>query len=147
MGVPELMGRAGIGQRDGKRSRVLLSARLKTKQGEIEARLRDLSRKGALVECDENLPLGEELVFVRGATVVQARVAWTGGNRIGLEFLKPIQEAEVLVHVKRIAAASSGKPATDKSFRRPRLSSGLSDYERKLAHVIGTSLGVKLIDD
>jgi PilZ domain len=147
MGAPELMGRAGIGQRDGKRSRVLLAAKLKTKHGEVEARLRDLSRKGALVECDDNLKLGEELVFVRGATVVPARIAWTGGNRIGLEFLKPIQEAEVLVHVKRIAAASTGKRPSDNRYRRPRLSSGLSDYERKLAHVIGTSLGVKLIDD
>ena len=51
-------------------------------------------------------------------------------------------QAEVLIHVSRAPA----RPAP-KSFRRPRFSEGLSDYERKLARVVGASLGVRLIDE
>ncbi len=82
---------------------MLLAAKLQTSFGEVDARLRDLSRKGALVECLQVPPVGSEVVFVRGATVVPARVAWAAGDRVGLEFDHMIDEQEVLVHI--------GKPA------------------------------------
>lgn len=148
MGAENLLGKAQIGQRNVKRSRVLLAARLQTSRGEIDARLRDLSRRGALIESDETLPIGEEVVFSRGDTMVRARVAWTGGNRIGLEFLQPIKEAEVLFHVSRPGASRTQiEPPSRRRFRRPSFSESLSDYERKLALVIGASLGVRLIDE
>ena len=66
------------GQRSAKRNRVLLAARLRTSAfGEVDGRLRDLSRKGALVETNEVFNVGDELVFIRGGTIVPARVAWT----------------------------------------------------------------------
>ena len=46
------------GKRTAKRARVLLAARLETARGEIDARLRDLSQKGALIECKEVPPWG-----------------------------------------------------------------------------------------
>ena len=144
MGAENPLGKAHIGQRNVRRARVLLAARLQTSRGEIEARLRDLSRKGALVECDDPLPVGEEVVFARGDTVAPARVAWVGGNRIGIEFLKPIRESEVLIHVAPIRAS---QPRPQPRYRRPRFSEGLSDYDRKLARLLGASLGVSLIDD
>lgn len=148
MGAENLLGKAQIGQRNVKRCRVLLAARLRTSRGEIDARLRDLSRLGALVESDEALPIGEELVFSRGETVVRARVAWAGGNRIGLEFLQPIKEAEVLGAVSRPGGPRARiEPPSRNRFRRPSFSESLSDYERKLALVIGSSLGVRLIDE
>ena len=77
--------------------------------GEIEARLRDLSQKGALVECMEVPPVGSEVMFVRGATRVPARVAWAGTDRIGLEFHHEIDEHEVLVQLGKQPAGQAGR--------------------------------------
>ena len=46
--------------------------------------LRDLSRKGALLECPQVPNVGSAVVFIRGETVVNARVAWAAGNRVGI---------------------------------------------------------------
>lgn len=137
------------GKRSAKRNRVLLSARLRTGFGEIDARLRDLSTKGALVECDERLEVGEEVVFSRGQTVVPARVAWTGGKRVGLEFLRTIDESEVLVQLGR----SVSNPADDRYRRapvaggRPALHGSLSEQERKLARLWGARVGITFSGD
>lgn len=144
----ENLSRADAGQRDAKRARVLLTAKLRTAHGTVDARLRDLSRKGALVECKQRLPVGEELVFARGDTIVPARVAWAGGNRIGIEFLEQIEESEVLVHIGRTGSARNGSGATSYGrCRRPPINQGLTDYERKLAQIVSRSLGVQLIDE
>lgn len=138
-----------VSQRSAKRNRVLLSAKLRTSLGEVEAKLRDLSQKGALVECDERLEVGEEVVFIRGATIVPARVAWTGGKRVGLEFLHMIDESELLVQLGR----GEGKPSEDR-FRRPSLNGGrpalhgsLSDHERRLAKLWGARVGITFSGD
>lgn len=142
MGV-ENFGGTSTGKRSAKRNRVLLAARLRTSFGEVDARLRDLSQKGALVETSEVLNVGEEVVFIRGATIVPARVAWTGGgNRIGLEFMRSIAESEVLVQLGR-----SNTGQTQQRFRRPALHEGLSDHERKLAQVWGVSVGINISGD
>jgi hypothetical protein len=142
MGVENFPGTTTSGQRSAKRNRVLLAARLMTSFGDVEARLRDLSRKGALVECNEPFAVGDELVFTRGATTVPARVAWTGGNRIGLEFLRMIDESEVLVQLGRGASNQS-----QQRFRRPALHEGLSEHERKLARMWGASVGITVTGD
>ena len=142
MGV-ENFGGVSAGKRSTKRNRVLLAARLRTSLGEMDARLRDLSQKGALVECNELLEVGDEVVFIRGSTIVPARVAWTGGgNRIGLEFLRSIAESEVLVQLGR-----SNTSQTQQRFRRPALHEGLSEHERKLAQVWGVSVGINISGD
>jgi hypothetical protein len=110
------------GKRNAKRARVLLAARLQTPFGEVDARLRDLSRKGALVECTTQPPVGSEVVFMRGSTVVPARVAWAGGGRVGLEFVYPIDEQEVLVQLRKGPNTGGGQ-----RFRRPGLNEDLSD--------------------
>ena len=48
MGVENFTAAPGSGTRRAKRARVLLAAKLQTPYGEIDARLRDLSQKGAL---------------------------------------------------------------------------------------------------
>src|SRR3546814_20344497 len=101
MGVETFGEVSRTSQRRAKRSRVLLSARLRTDAGEFDARLRDLSRKGALVECQGDLSVGDEIIFTRGQTVVPARVAWIGGNRLGIEFLQMIYESEVRVQISK----------------------------------------------
>jgi hypothetical protein len=82
-------------------------------------------------------------------------VAWTSGNRVGLEFAVPIEESEVLIHVNPAGAPAQPQnhiqameqARGNEPFRRPSFTDRLSDYDRKLARVIGASLGVGLIDE
>jgi hypothetical protein len=138
MGVENFQNAPAGSKRSAKRARVLLAAKLQTPFGEVDARLRDLSRKGALVECAQVPPVGTEVVFVRGSTVVPARVAWSGVNRVGLEFHYMIDEQEVLVHITRRAQP---KP---ESFRRPGLKEALSEDQRKVAQAWGIAVGINL---
>jgi hypothetical protein len=138
MGVENFQNAPAGSKRSAKRARVLLAAKLQTPFGEVDARLRDLSRKGALVECTQVPPVGTEVVFVRGSTVVPARVAWAGSDRIGLEFHYMIDEQEVLVHITRRAQP---KP---ESFRRPGLKETLSEDQRKVAQAWGMAVGINL---
>jgi len=121
-----------------KRARVLLAAKIRTPAGDVDVRLKDLSQKGALIELNDRLTSGDEVVFSRGATIVPARVAWTGGNRAGLEFLEMIDESEVLIHITR-----RPQDQVQQRFRRPRiLSEDISEQERKLAQVWAKSVGI-----
>lgn len=142
MGV-ESFQKASAGKRSAKRARVLLAAKLQTTFGEVEARLRDLSRKGALVECAQVPDVGSEVVFVRGETVVSARVAWAAGNRVGLEFDHMIDEHELLVHIGKPAKAPA-PPAYVQSYRRPGLGQSMSADERKVAQAWSVAVGLNL---
>ena len=139
MGV-ENFANAAAGKRSAKRALVLLAAKLETDSGEIEARLRDLSQKGALVECLQVPRVGSEVVFVRGATRVPARVAWAGVDRVGLEFAYMIDEHEVLVQLGK----RPPPPKAAASLRRP--VRGLSDDERKVAQAWSATVGLNLPD-
>lgn len=143
MGAENFVDAPNSGKRKSKRARVLLAIRLETATGEIEGRLRDLSRKGALVECMQVPPVGSELMFKRGKTAVPARVAWTGGNRVGLEFAHMIDESELLVQLGPSRAVRD-----QQGGRRPQLfGSALTEQEKKLAQVWGASVGISLPRD
>jgi hypothetical protein len=119
-------------KRSNKRSLVLLAAKVKMTGGETEVRLRNLSQKGALLEADRPPAVGTEMVFERGDTKVKARVAWVADHRFGIEFLVPIEESEVLVHVGRGKTSSTHEPPA--TFRRTGFrEQSLSMGERKLA--------------
>jgi hypothetical protein len=134
---------AGVGgKRSTRRARVLLAAKLQTPFGEVDCRLRDLSRKGALVECVKQPPIGSEVTFVRGSTIVPARVAWTAAGRVGLEFLYMIDEQEVLVQLKRKTG-----PQNYERFRRPGLNEDMSEEARKLARAWGVTVGLTVPND
>jgi PilZ domain len=120
--------------RQNKRSLVLLAAKIRTASGSDEVKLRNLSRKGALLEGLTPPAVGSELVFERGQTVAKARVAWQSDNRFGIEFLEPIEESEVLVHVGRGAKAPSSIPEPGRVFRRSGLRAApLKSGEQKIA--------------
>ncbi|WP_129791929.1 PilZ domain-containing protein [Sphingosinicella sp. CPCC 101087] len=138
MGADNFVNAEVGGKRAAKRARVLIAAKLKTPLGEVDVRLRDLSRKGALVECVQQPEVGSEVVFIRGSTQVPARVAWAAGGRIGLEFLFMIDEQEVLVQLKRRERSSGDR------YRRPGLNEVMSDQERKLAVAWGVTVGLNL---
>jgi hypothetical protein len=101
----------GPHKRRSKRSLVLLAAKVRQPAGLMDVRLRNLSQNGALLEAETTPPVGSELVFERGETIVKARVAWAANGRFGIEFLTPIEESEVLVHVGRPRAKpAAGEP-------------------------------------
>jgi hypothetical protein len=138
MGVEKFGGTTVGGKRSGKRARVLLSARIETDSGEIEARLRDLSQKGALLECKRVPVVGSEVVFARGATRVPARVAWAGSDRIGLEFHHEIDEHEVFV---QLGKKPEPKPA---DFLR---NIKLSPDDRRIAKAWGVTVGLTVSEN
>ena len=109
MGAENFVNVSQAGKRSAKRARVLLAVKIRTCGAEIDARLRDLSQKGALIECSSPLAVDEEVVFSRGSTVVPARVAWAGAGKVGLEFKRMIDESEVLVQLGR--GAQPARPA------------------------------------
>jgi hypothetical protein len=140
MGAEHFVDGPVAGKRQAKRARVLLAAKLQTADGEIDARLRDLSRKGALVECQTVPPVGTELIFNRGSTSIPARVAWTAPDRVGLEFAYMIDEQEVLVQLKR-TSGDQNQPR----FRRPRLfGESMSHHEKQIARLWGASVGIAI---
>ena len=140
MGVENIENLSQDGKRKARRARVLLAAKLNTPYGELDARLRDLSQKGALVECNNAPPVGTEVVFTRNATIVPARVAWTSGIKVGLEFLRQIDESEVLIQLGRPKADT-----TQQRFRRPRINGeDMTDQERQLARVWANSVGISV---
>ena len=144
MGAEGFLDAPTEGKRKARRARVLLAVKLGTEIGEIDARLRDLSRKGALVECMTVPPVGSEVLFTRGATNVPARVAWSSGNRIGLEFAYMIDESEVLVQLGRPAASPApASPYKPQRFRRARLfGEDMGEQERAVARAWGRSVGI-----
>lgn len=149
MGAENFLDVADTGKRRAKRARVLLAVKIRTEFGEIDGRLRDVSRKGALVECSGSCPdAGSEVLFSRGATTVPARVAWSGGMRIGLEFAYQIDETEMLVQLRTAAPSERAPEPVDYGqprFRRPRLfEADLDPQQRKLARAWGASVGIKL---
>jgi hypothetical protein len=139
MGVESFLDVSVAGKRQAKRNRVLLAAKLEVGGMPIDVRLRDLSQKGALIECPQVPPAGTEVVFHRGSITVPARIAWAGANRAGLEFAYMIDESEVLVQLRR-TTTDQNQPR----FRRPGLGEGLSEQEKKLAQLWGVSVGISV---
>ena len=137
MGVESWVDAPAAGKRQAKRNRVLLAARVSCGSMECEVRLRDLSRKGALVEGDSVPPPGAEVLFSRGSISVPARVAWSVANRAGLEFAYMIDEGDVLVQLRR----TSYDQKTPR-FRRPGLGEGMTDKDRRIAELWGVSVGI-----
>ncbi len=128
--------------RKGKRSSVLFKATILTSEQEVEARIRDLSKLGALIEMEDPPALGEQVRFVRGNTSIAARVAWVGGNRAGIEFDKPVDE-------RRLIAQQNGKSSAAQPILEPRgkhqrrgIHSSISKEELRLARLWASRMGL-----
>jgi hypothetical protein len=93
---------ASSGMRDARRERrfaVDLAATLRGDTEDLPVRLLDLSRGGAHAACSRPPPALSEVTLFRGALTVEARVAWAGCGRCGLEFARPIRATELLVQL------------------------------------------------
>jgi len=114
-----------------RRAQVFMSAALELSGTSLSVKLRNLSAEGALVEGDQ-LPIeGTELVFKRQELSVPARVIWASAGRAGLAFNSPLSPEAVLRHVP------TPKPRVLPEFRRPGLTSRISDLDRDAARSWG----------
>lgn len=130
---------SAAGKRTLRRARVLLSAKLHTPQGEYAARLRDISRSGALIESPALVKPGANVIFERGSSRFRATVAWSDGCRIGLAFEHPIEEGELLVHVNRTKPAPPLANYTPSGVGR-----NMSGKELRLANAWSVAVGLNL---
>jgi hypothetical protein len=137
MGAESFVTSADVGKRGARRARVLIAARLQSSLGELDCRLRDLSRMGALLECAQLPPIGSSVVFVRGKIAIAARVAWASEKRLGIEFEHPIDEQAVLVQLKN--GHDHGIP----EFYQ-RIGQSMTPKERKQVHSWSVAMGLNI---
>lgn len=96
--------RGGSDRRRKPRLRVLISATLETPDGERAVKLRNLSSTGALIEIDRPPHVGTLVTFRRRKTMAPGTVVWATRSMIGVEFIRPIDESEVLTHIRTAAS-------------------------------------------
>jgi hypothetical protein len=92
------------------RFEVDLEAILRAGEADLPVRLRDLSRGGALGTCMRPPAALSDVTLVRGALAIEARVAWAGRSRFGLEFARPIRATELLVQLSLSRSGPICKP-------------------------------------
>lgn len=85
-----------VPKRSEKRSRVFLAAEIHLGAGPVEARIRDISRTGALLECDVTPGSGDPIEVQCGKTALQGRVAWVDRGWFGIEFEKPLMMSRLV---------------------------------------------------
>lgn len=85
-----------VPKREEKRSRVFLSAQLDCGEGPVDARIRDISTMGALLESDFVPPAGVTLTLTCGKTTLGARVAWADRGWFGVEFETPLMMSRLV---------------------------------------------------
>ena len=85
-----------VPKRDEKRSRVFLSAQIDAGTGAVPARIRDISRTGALVESDLSSKGLDTLELTCGTTTLHARVAWADRGWLGIEFFTPVLAGDLV---------------------------------------------------
>ena len=72
------------------RFKLIRGAIVHHERGTIGARLRNISRGGALLECPEEFAVGSPLrLDISADTLLDARVVWTQGRSVGVQFTKP----------------------------------------------------------
>ena len=88
-----------------RRFAVDLAAVLRGGAADFPVRLKDLSRRGALAHCLCPPAAASLVTLVRGEMEIEARVAWAGRGRFGLEFAAPIRATDLLVQLSMSRAS------------------------------------------
>lgn len=136
IGDPVISGGAMPAEYPGRRKAVSLAGRLVTCAADHPCRLRNISAGGMMVECDEELALGEPVrVELCNFNAVEAKIVWIKPPRIGLEFTMPI-------NVETLIDGADGHRPDPISSRTPRL---LAGYQALLGR-IGLTPGVAVRD-
>ena len=113
--------------RRSRRSNVLMAASVEWGGAAVPAKLRNLSKEGALVEGPGLPAVGSKVRFRKGELSLAGHVAWSAGSRAGIAFDRELDPEAVLRHVP------PPRPPRKADHRRPRLREELSPGERKIA--------------
>ena len=124
-------------KRRSSRSPVLLIAKIEVDGDFVPVTLRNLSSQGALIEGGPLPHEGTAVVFRRGDLGVRSEIVWTEGRFAGVRFERSLERDELLRQVPR--PAKKFEP----QFRRPGLSSNLSDQDRKMIQMWSTPLALR----
>nr|WP_294846986.1 EAL domain-containing protein [uncultured Sphingomonas sp.] len=72
------------------RFKLIRGAIVHHERGSIAARLRNISRGGALLECHQEFAVGTTLTLdISAESLLDATVVWTSGKSVGVQFAKP----------------------------------------------------------
>lgn len=98
MGAEKAMSRGSSAQepRDGSPLRLHLTATLVTTTRRQAVTLRSISSTAAMLEAPDLPPVGRMVQLRRGCLDAIATVAWTDGDRCGIEFIEPLDESDVI---------------------------------------------------
>lgn len=105
-----------VPKRAPKRSRVFLSAEYQAGSGPIEARIRDISRSGALLESAVEPAAGSRLQVTCGDVRMGGHVVWVENGWFGVEFDEPLQQGALVdsagtqLHVSAPRKYRAGEP-------------------------------------
>lgn len=80
-----------VPKRAPKRSRVFLSAQIEAGGGPVEARIRDISASGALLESPLVPDCGSDVSVTCGKVRLDGRVVWAENGWFGVEFDQPLE--------------------------------------------------------
>ena len=69
-----------------------MTARLRTQSGDVPVKVKNLSTRGACIDCPDPLEPGEPVQVIRGDLVVPGTIAWAAGGKLGIQFLDPVDE-------------------------------------------------------
>lgn len=94
-------------RRRDERERVLITAYLRGKGGNLRSVLLNLSRSGAMMASVSPPAIGDAVTLVCEGLEVSAKVMWLKGYQFGLSFERQIDERQV----SAVAALGAGKGA------------------------------------
>jgi len=84
------------------RARVAMEASVDTIHGRSSAFILNLSCHGAMVQSEEVLSRGTDLVLKCGPLDVMGKIAWARDGRLGIEFDEPVSE-DVVIELRQLA--------------------------------------------
>ena len=108
-----------VPKRAPKRSRVFLSADYDAGSGPVEARIRDISASGALLESAVEPVSGCDLQVTCGGARMSGHVVWVEKGWFGVEFDEPLQMSALVdaagtqLHVSAPRTYRAGEPLDD----------------------------------
>lgn len=102
-----------VAKREPKRSRVFLLAQVDSGGGPVEARIRDISRSGALLESKSPQQAGARVRMSCGGVHVDGRIAWAEEGCFGVEFETPLLAGKLIDQ-----AGSKLNVSAPRSYRR-----------------------------
>lgn len=124
------------GQRRAPRKQVFVMVQLIGDFGEARAKLLDLSKRGARLDCALALNPDDRLLVTRGDLTIPARVTWANDRSAGLEFLEEVPP-ERLLSAASPGARAGGPKGGAAPFRITPMPALTRSDERRLARIWG----------